>query len=131
MTGRPDRSVVEAADRTCPAGCPHPLLHHCTKGCSACECHYGRPRFRLGRLVATPAAVIALAHHHTEIASLICRHASGDWGDIDAHLAELNDDALASGGLLHSVYTLDPATELWIITEADRSATTLLLPDDY
>jgi hypothetical protein len=75
--------------------------------------------------------VVALARHNAEIASLVARHASGDWGDIDEHLGQLNDQALTTGGLLHSIYLLDPDSELWIITEADRSATTLLLPDDY
>jgi hypothetical protein len=115
----------------CPAGCPHPLIEHSTFGCDTCDCRYGRPRFPLGGLCATPAAVIALAHHSTEIASLIARHASGDWGDIDQHLAELNDQALNFGGLLHSIHRLDPDSELWIITEADRATTTLLLPSDY
>lgn len=116
--------------RGCPAGCPHPLLEHSTFGCDTCDCAYGRPRFRLGRLCATPAAVVALARHNTEIASLIARHASGDWGNLDSHLAELNDQALTAGGLLHSIYPLDPDGQLWIITQADRSATTVLLPDD-
>jgi hypothetical protein len=117
--------------RPCPAGCPHPLSDHCTLGCASCPCRYGQPRFPLGRLSATRRAVIVLARHSAEIASLIARHAAGDWGDIHPHLADLNNEALATGGLLHSTYILDPATELWIITEPDRSATTVLLPDEY
>ena len=59
------------------------------------------------------------------------RHQTGDWGDADPRHHELNDHAVTAGGLLHSIYQLDADTELWVITEPDRSATTILLPDEY
>ena len=64
------------------------------------------------------------------------RHLSGDWGDLDEGDRHANEDALQNGGRLFSSYFLpcinpDAEVKLWIITEADRSATTILLPSDY
>lgn len=62
----------------------------------------------------------------------IARHARGDWGIVDADDKRANDDALKVGARLLSAYMLrDGTTKIWIITEADRSATTILLPDEY
>ena len=62
---------------------------------------------------------------------LIGRHASGDWGDLDSHDHDENDKALRHGGRLLSAYTTSEGVKVWVITEADRSSTTALLPDDY
>lgn len=59
------------------------------------------------------------------------RHARGDWGDVCDHDHALNEAALQDGSRLMSVYTLTSGNKLWIITEADRSATTILTPEEY
>jgi len=58
-------------------------------------------------------------------------HANGDWGEVDSHDAKENEISLQSGLRLLSSYTTVTGDRLWIITEADRSATTLLLPEEY
>ena len=65
-----------------------------------------------------------------EIGALLARHRSGDWGDIPAEDAAMNDQALINDTRLMSVYVL-LGFKVWIITEADRSVTTVLLPEDY
>ena len=87
------------------------------------------PVVTLGHVVATPGA-LDLADEGVDLLALLRRHAAGDWGDGDAGDRRLNTQALDSGGRLLSVYETAAGT-LWIITEADRSATTLLRPDDY
>ncbi|MDB5326003.1 MAG: type restriction-modification system methyltransferase subunit [Phycisphaerales bacterium] len=94
------------------------------------------PRFALGRLVATPAALSALAKAKTSSLPLVARHAAGDWGDLDDHDKAANDDALLSGARLLSAYTLENRTKVWVITEAvgddgQRASTCVLLPEDY
>ena len=83
----------------------------------------------LGRTVATPAALAAVSP--LDIAAALRRHSSGDWGDVDPDDRAANDAALKSGERLLSVYRSATGTTFWVITEADRSATTVLLPDDY
>jgi hypothetical protein len=87
------------------------------------------PRVPLGQIVATPAALAVLSQ--SEIVSALRRHAAGDWGEVDDHDRTANDDALQSGERLLSVYGSASETTFWVLTEADRSATTVLLPDDY
>jgi hypothetical protein len=90
-----------------------------------------RQKFPLGRIVATPAALEALARSGDSAHSLFMRHATGDWGDVCAADKRANDDALAKGERLLSAYLLRDGTKVWVITEWDRSASTLLLPSDY
>ena len=90
-----------------------------------------RQKFSLGRIVATPAALEALAKSGDSAHDLFRRHATGDWGDVCAEDKRANDDALASGERLLSAYHLRDGTKVWVITEWDRSVTTLLLPSDY
>lgn len=85
----------------------------------------------LGRVVATPGALELLERYGKGPAEYLARHASGDWGDLDAHDRRANGRALRDGTRLFSAYRVSPLNTLWIITEADRSATTLLLPEDY
>jgi len=59
------------------------------------------------------------------------RHLSGDWGDLCAEDKDANEQALQFGGRLFSAYHDRKGVKFWIITESDRSATTVLLPDDY
>jgi len=87
--------------------------------------------FACGRIVATPGAMEKLSPE--DMIAALERHGRGDWGDVDAEDKEANDMALLDGGRLLSVYPLsgDSTEKFWIITEADRSATTVLLPEEY
>lgn len=89
--------------------------------------------FPAGRLLTTPGAEAALQAANQSLLELLARHLGGDWGDLDRDDRRMNDAALRSGeDRIFSAYTL-PATSqtVWIITEADRSVTTALLPDEY
>ena len=91
-----------------------------------------RARFPLGQIVATPAALAALHAHGCSAHTLLRRHVAGDWGEaLHPDDARLNDRALIDGGRILSSYQIAPGIVLWVITEWDRSASTLLLPDDY
>lgn len=85
--------------------------------------------FSLGAVVITTAASEAL--NESEINAAIERHSSGDWGDLPTQDMAMNDDSLINGGGLHSSYTSVNGIKFWIITDADRQATTILLPSDY
>jgi len=85
----------------------------------------------LGRVVATPAALDALSATDTHPFALLRRHVTGDWGDLTPEDVEANRMALATGARVLSAYTLPDGTRVWVITEADRTATTILLPEDY
>ena len=88
-------------------------------------------RFDLGSLYATPGALERIeAQSRVSMMSLIARHACGDWGDVCDKDARLNDQAVDLGGRILSSYNLDSG-RIWIITEADRSATTILTPEEY
>jgi len=87
--------------------------------------------FSLGQVVATPGALAALNDAGEEPNAFLDRHASGDWGDVDKSDQKANDEALQRSERVFSAYKLNNGTRLWIITEADRSATTLLLPEEY
>ena len=91
----------------------------------------GMPLFHLGQVLATPGALEILETHELTALPFVLRHVSGDWGDICAEDRQANADALQYGYRLMSVYELSKAERLWIITEADRSSTTLLLPEEY
>jgi hypothetical protein len=94
-------------------------------------------RFPLGSIVATPGALEACGHDH--LMRCLYRHAHGDWGCVSPDDAAENELSLCEGFRILSAYPIDPAKPckgfgdncLWIITEADRSATTLLLPSEY
>jgi len=85
--------------------------------------------FALGRTVITRGALDAL--NGEDVHASIARHASGDWGDVCPEDKQANDDALKVGARLLSAYHTDSGQKFWIITEADRSATTVLLPEEY
>ena len=85
--------------------------------------------FRLGRIVATPNARQSITQD--DILTGIQRHQAGDWGNLTDDNRTANDRALAQGGRILSAYQATNGTKFWLITEADRSTTTILLPEDY
>jgi len=87
--------------------------------------------FLLGRLVATPRALSILAAQGIPPVTLLERHARGDWGELDGEDVQANQEALAHGWRLFSSYAVGKGIKVWVITEADRSVTTILMPDDY
>lgn len=88
-------------------------------------------KFELGKPVITPGAFEAIMKVDAEPAEFLHRHGTGDWGTVSREDWELNDQALIDGTRIFSSYTLDDDTVIWVITEADRSVTTILLPDEY
>ena len=84
--------------------------------------------FRLGRIVATPNALESITQD--DILLGIQRHQAGDWGNLTDDNRAANDRALAQGGRIVSAYNAMNGTRFWLITEVDRSATTILLPED-
>ena len=85
----------------------------------------------LGQVVATPGAVEALKAARQTASHLLNRHLSGDWGDLCDEDRQLNDEATRNRSRVLSSYTLSTGVKLWVITEADRSSTCLLLPSEY
>lgn len=90
-----------------------------------------QPLFPLGTVAATPGAMALLQSDIELAAMLITRHQHGDWGDVDSEDWGTNNSAIKMGSRIVSSYTLLGAGSLWIITEADRATTTLLLPSEY
>lgn len=89
------------------------------------------PRFILGQVVATPPALAALEEAGQTPAEFLQRHVAGQWGLVDADDWQANEDALLHGDRLLSAYDLSTGVRIWVITEADRSSTCVLLPSDY
>ena len=88
-------------------------------------------KFQMGGIKATPGVIeLFPPNKGQEMAKLLERHADGDWGDLSKSDSKLNDKALISGDRLLSSYETVKG-RVWIITEADRSSTTLLLPNEY
>jgi hypothetical protein len=88
-----------------------------------------KANFPLGQIVATPNALSQLAGE--DIRTALRRHAAGDWGDCNAADWHENELSLREGFRLLSVYHSVAGAKFWVITEADRSATTVLMPEDY
>jgi hypothetical protein len=91
----------------------------------------GKPRFPLGASVATPGAIDAMESANQIPKELLDRHRSGDWGKVCAEDAQQNEAAVEDGSRIMSVYSLSNGLRVWVITESDRSATTILLPEEY
>lgn len=89
-----------------------------------------KPLFSLGNIYLTPGAIEVLNENRLDVTALLRRHVSGDWGDLDSEDKQMNDDAINCGARIFSAYGVG-REKLWVITEADRSATTVLRPDEY
>ena len=87
--------------------------------------------FRLGQIVTTPGALRALERAGDTPRRFLERHVSGDWGDLDEDDRKENALSLEHGFRLLSVYQTTAGEKLWVITEANREITTILLPEDY
>lgn len=87
--------------------------------------------FELGQLLATPGALKAMEDADQGPAVFLARHCDGDWGDVDAEDQAENELSIREGFRILSAYRTVKGVKLWVITEADRSATTILLPDEY
>ncbi len=88
-------------------------------------------RFELGRLVATPGALEAMEEAGQMAREFLARHIAGDWGDLSEDDKRENDFSATRRLRILSAYHTRRGVKLWIITEADRSATTILLPEEY
>ncbi len=93
--------------------------------------HPARPKFRLGQLVATPGALRALKDAGQDPLEFISRHVSGDWGEVNEEDKQENEFSVTHGFRILSAYRTAKGETIWLITESDRSATTLLLPSEY
>ncbi len=89
------------------------------------------PLFSLGRVVATGGALKVLVEAGQLPHEFLGRHVCGDWGDLDEHDIVVNNEAVLSNGRILSAYTLVTGIRICVITESDRSATTIILPADY
>lgn len=88
-------------------------------------------RFKTGRLLSTPGALDAMNEAQQSPMDFVSRHIYGDWGEVCAEDQQTNEEALEHNLRLLSAYRTRNAVKLWVITEADRSATTILLPEEY
>jgi len=90
-----------------------------------------QPAFELGQIVATPGALAALKKAGQQPGEFLTRHVHREWGDLDDDDRRENEYSLEHGFRLLSAYKTNAGDRLWIITESDRSATTILLPEEY
>lgn len=86
-------------------------------------------KVKLGKLVATPGAIEEV--NQVEMRKAIIRHQNGDWGNVCEEDKQANDEAAEQEDRILSSYKTENGTKFWIITEADRSVTTILLPEEY
>jgi len=90
-----------------------------------------KPLFNLGQIVGTPGAIGALIEAEQEPVELLLRHVTGDWGDLDEEDKKENELSVKDGFRILSAYKLETGEKVWVITEWDRSVTTILLPEEY
>lgn len=88
-------------------------------------------KFQLGQTVATPGVLRALTSQGMTGLELLKRHILGDWGDLNDEDKLANEQALKDGSRILSAYKINDEVKVWIITESDRSVTTILLPEEY
>lgn len=91
----------------------------------------GEPLFELGAIVATPGALRLMLMNGVDPQALLRRHVTGDWSEMDAEDQATNHEAIKHGARIFSAYRVSPSHRIWVITESDRSATTLLKPNEY
>jgi hypothetical protein len=89
------------------------------------------PLFNLGYITATPRSLSTLEDAGILPQALLLRHQTGDWGDLDNEDKSTNDRSVNTGGRILSSYKVKPGVPVWVITEWDRSSTTILLPSEY
>ena len=89
------------------------------------------PLFSLGQVCYTPGALDALADNGQIPLTFLARHVTGDWQELCSEDQETNREALTCGARILSAFAMKNGTKLWVITESDRSVTTLLLPSEY
>jgi hypothetical protein len=104
------------------------LTNHCSTNSHNLET--GKPLFSLGMIVATRGVLAHLDRRAINAQGYLMRHVTGDWGDVPQEDAESNRDAVKYGARILSAYDM-AGERVWIITEADRSSTTLLFPSEY
>lgn len=90
-----------------------------------------KPKFPLGKIVSTPGTTDALTESGQTPFEFLSRHLAGDWGIVDDEDKQANDDALIHDERLLSAYLTNKGVKIWVITEADRSSSCLLLPEEY
>lgn len=90
-----------------------------------------KPLFKLGLVLVTPGVRNALQEADEDVFTYLFRHAAGDWGSVPPEDANANEEALKNNDRLLSAYFTAQQTKIWVITEWDRSRTTLLLPSEY
>ena len=90
-----------------------------------------KPLFELGQIVGTPGALEEMAKANTNGMMLLLRHVTGDWGEVCEEDAKENEFSVENNLRILSAYTLSTGVKIWLITEADRSASTFLLPSEY
>jgi hypothetical protein len=90
-----------------------------------------KPLFSLGQVVGTPGALQALEDAEQHPVEFLTRHVTGDWGDLCDEDRKENELSVEQGFRILSAYKLETGVKVWVITEADRSATTFLLPEEY
>jgi hypothetical protein len=107
------------------------VLFLCGKGGTMNTSRKAPPRFALGQVVATPGALAALSQANQTPLAFLQRHQAGDWGEVSPTDKQENDFSVEQGFRILSAYPLNTGVKLWLLTEADRSYTTLLLPHEY
>jgi len=105
--------------------------HNATVAGSANETAKTKLLFSPGQVVATPGAIELMNANQIQSLSLLARHLTGDWGVVPDEDAKANQEALKIEARIMSSYPLENGARIWIITEADRSSTTFLLPEEY
>lgn len=91
----------------------------------------GKSLFELGMVLATPGAIRLMLLNNIPPQDLLKRHVTGDWSEMDAEDQTTNHEAIKHGARIFSAYRVSPTHRIWVITESDRWATTLLRPEDY
>ncbi len=123
------RNISGRAGKRCSGCTAHPSRQAC---CGENKRDGVKPLFTLGRVVATPGALAAIGVSGDDLSTYLARHQSGDWGEIGEHDKKENQLSLEQGSRLMTVYTLNiTGSKIWVITEADRSSTCILLPEEY